>query len=379
MTAAGAGHLGGNGRRAPHVLVARLDNAGDVLLVGPAVRAVAAHAARVTMLCGPNGRAAAELLPGVDDVVVHRAPWIDPEPEPLSRQDTMALVDRLGALSVDQAVISTSFHQSPLPLALLLRLAGVPVVAATCEDYPGSLLDVRHRISDDVHEVIRALSLVAELGYRLPPGDDDRLRVRRQRMGDAGAAVPDGPYLVVHPGASVPARAWPPERYAALVDALVAAGHQVVVTGGPGERTLTALVAGGVRPGVTDLGGGTDLAQLAEVLAAAQTVVVANTGPAHLAAAVGTPVVSLFAPTVPAARWRPWRVSQVLLGVQDIACAGCRARRCPVEGHPCLDTVSVGEVLEAVESLLVEPGITADRPVPGHRRREDDEFEEVRP
>jgi ADP-heptose:LPS heptosyltransferase len=365
--------------RGRHVLVARVDNAGDVLLVGPAVRAVAAHSARVTMLCGPNGREAAELLPGVDEVMVHRAPWIDPEPEPLSRRDTMALVDRLSALSLDQAVIFTSFHQSPLPLALLLRLAGVPVVAATCEDYPGSLLDVRHRISDDVHEVVRALALVAELGYRLPPGDDDRLRVRRPPVSDGAAPVPDGPYLVVHPGASVPARAWPPERHRALVAALAEAGHQVVVTGGRDERSLTALVAGRDRPGVTDLGGGTDLARLAEVLSRAQAVVVANTGPAHLAAAVGTPVVSLFAPTVPATRWRPWGVPQVLLGAQDIGCAGCRARHCPVDGHPCLDTVSVREVMEAVESLVAGSSGAAARAMPGHRRTEDDELEEVRP
>ena len=61
------------------VLVARLDNLGDVLLAGPAVRAVRASGAEVTMLCGPNGRAAAELLPGVDEILEFRAPWIDPD------------------------------------------------------------------------------------------------------------------------------------------------------------------------------------------------------------------------------------------------------------------------------------------------------------
>ena len=65
-----------------HVLAVRLDNDGDVLLAGPAVRALAAGASRVTLLCGPRGRRAAELLPGVDDVIVWRAPWIDPEPDP---------------------------------------------------------------------------------------------------------------------------------------------------------------------------------------------------------------------------------------------------------------------------------------------------------
>ena len=335
----------------PHVLVARLDNDGDVLLSGPAVRAVAAGARKVTYLCGPRGRAAAELLPGVDDVVVHRAPWIDPDPDPVSPEATWGLVADLAERDIDQAVVLTSFHQSALPLALLLRLAGVPTVAAVSEDYPGSLLDVRHHADDDVHEVERSLSLVATLGYGLPPGDDGRLRVV-YRPGPP-PELEAGRYVVVHPGASVPARAWEPHACNALVGALVDDGRRVAVTGSADERDLTSYVAGG-RSGVVDLGGRTDLAGLAAVLAGADVVVVGNTGPAHLAAAVGTPVVSLFAPTVPAVRWRPWRVPHVLVGDQGIACAGCRARVCPVPGHPCIGAVPVAEVMAAVERLVTK-------------------------
>jgi ADP-heptose:LPS heptosyltransferase len=337
----------------PHVLVARQDSLGDVLLAGPAVRAVAAGAGRLTLLCGPRGRAAAELLPGVDQVLVAHAAWIDAEPDPVTRAGADALVDELAGLAVDQALVLTSFHQSPLPLALLLRMAGVPTIAAVSVDYPGSLLDVRHRVDDDLHEVERGLSLAATLGYRLPTGDDGRLRVRRP----APAPLPDlgpGPYVAVHPGCSVPARAWSPQRHAGLVAALAAAGRRVVVTGDRTERALTALVAGPPEdryPSVVDLGGQVDLAGLARVLAGASVVVVGNTGPAHLAAAVGTPVVSLFSPVVPAARWRPWGVPQVLLGDQGAACAGSRARTCPVPGHPCLDGVPVAEVVAAVDRL----------------------------
>ncbi|MCW3010890.1 MAG: glycosyl transferase, family 9, partial [Solirubrobacterales bacterium] len=134
---------------------------------------------------------------------------------------------------------------------------------------------------------------------------------------------------------------------AALVQALADAGRPVLVTGAPAERELTARVAGPPRPGVTDLGGGTSLGGLAEVLRAARAVVVPNTGPAHLAAAVGTPVVSLFAPTVPAVRWRPWAVPHELLNV-PVPCAGCRARTCPVAAHPCLEGVGVADVLAAL-------------------------------
>jgi ADP-heptose:LPS heptosyltransferase len=88
------------------------------------------------------------------------------------------------------------------------------------------------------------------------------------------------------------------------------------------------------------------------VLDAAAAVVVGNTGPAHLAAAVGTPVVSLFSPVVPAERWAPYGVPTVLLGDQSAPCRGTRARECPVPGHPCLASVSPADVVSAVEKLV---------------------------
>jgi ADP-heptose:LPS heptosyltransferase len=123
----------------------------------------------------------------------------------------------------------------------------------------------------------------------------------------------------------------------------------VLVTGGPAERDLTAAVAG--ARGV-DLGGSTSLAEMAALLDGAAAVVVGNTGPAHLAAAVGTPVVSLFAPVVPAARWAPYGVPTVLLGDQSAPCRNTRARECPVPGHPCLTSVSPADVVAAVEKVV---------------------------
>jgi ADP-heptose:LPS heptosyltransferase len=327
-----------------HVLAVRLDSIGDVLLAGPAIRALATGASEVTLLCGPRGRAAGELLPGVDRLVEFRAPWIDPEPEAVREGDVGALVDSLRELEPDEAVVFTSFHQSPLPTALVLRLAAIPRIAAISVDYPGSLLDVRHSVDEDLHEVERSVSLARAAGFA--PADDLGLAIRL----DARRESTD-PYVVVHPGASVPARAWRPELARDLVGALDAAGHRVCVTGGVDELPLTAFVSSGAT-GATDLGGRTTLEQLAHVIADASVVVCGNTGAAHLAAAVGTPVVSLYAPTVPAARWRPWGVPHVLLGDQTIACAGCRARRCPVAGHPCLSRVPVSDVVAAVELLV---------------------------
>ncbi|MFY1627795.1 HAD-IIIA family hydrolase [Micromonospora sp. WMMD735] len=343
-------------RRAGTVLVARSDSAGDVLVTGPAVRAVAAYAERVVLLCGPRGRAAAALLPGVDEIVEWPLPWIDGAPDPVDPQDIDRLTDRLRAVRADEAVVFTSFHQSPLPLALLLRLAGVPRVSAISDDYPGSLLDVRHRVPAGLPEPERALSLAAAAGFALPAGDDPRLRVRTDRVPPAPAGLGGPGYLVLHPGSAVPSRAVPPELAARIVRTLTAAGHRVAVTGGPDETALTARVAGDTG---LDLGGRTGLADLAGVLADAGALVVGNTGPAHLAAALGVPVVSLFAPTVPYGQWGPYRVPTVRLGDAAAPCRDTRATVCPVPGHPCLSAVEPGRVLDAVRLL----GVPADAPV----------------
>ncbi|MFI9387726.1 glycosyltransferase family 9 protein [Kutzneria sp. NPDC052558] len=331
------------------VLVVRLDSEGDVLVSGPAVRA-AAQGNDVTFLCGPGGKQAARMLPGVHDVLVWRCPWIDPTPSEVDNRDLAAVRRTLRRRGFDTALVLTSYHQSPLPMALLLRMAGVPWIAAVSEDYPGSLLDVRLRpgieVDEDLPEPERALTVARAAGFALGPDDDGRLSVRalpkRPRL------IGESPYVVVHPGASAPSRAWSPERCAQAVVELTRRGRKVVVTGGPDERALTARVAG--HCGV-DLGGRTTFPQLAATLAGAEAVVVGNTGPAHLAAAVGTPVVSLFSPVVPTRRWAPYRVPCVVLGDQTSPCRGTRARICPLAGHPCLNSVTAAEVADAVEAL----------------------------
>jgi histidinol-phosphate phosphatase family protein len=331
-------------RPGARVLAARTDSAGDVLVCGPAIRALAARAGHVTMLCGPKGRHATELLPGVDDIVEWSVPWIDADPSHVDGAATRYLIDEVRRRRVDEAVIFTSYHQSALPLALLLRLAGVGRIAAISDDYPGSLLDVRHRVPPGVPEPERALSLAAAAGYPLPADDLGGLLVRVP-------AQPRNGSVLVHPSASVPARACPPDRCAAIVQALARAGHRVLVTGGPSDRALTAQVAGDVA---VDLGGRTGLAELAGLIAGAGALVSGNTGPAHLAAAVGTPVVSLFAPTVPFGQWGPYRVPAVRLGDPLAGCRDTRATRCPIDGHPCLSTVDPAAVVAAVELLIQE-------------------------
>lgn len=333
-----------------HVLVARLDNLGDVVLAGPAVRAAAAGAGRVTVLCGPAGRAAGDLLPGVDEVIEWEAPWVPLQPPSVDAGAVADLVERLRAAAIDDALVLTSFHQSPLPLALLLRLAGVTRIAAVSVDHAGSLLDARLPYDDQAHEVTQGLAVAAALGYHLPAGDDASLRLRP--LPPVASPVGSDRYVVIHPGASVPARSLPPALLGPAVDELIGRGWAVVRTGTAAEAAGWPLAP---RPGLVDRAGRTTLAELAAVVAGADAVVCANTAAAHLAAATGTPVAWVFAPVVARRRWHPWRVPYRALGDQTIGCSGCRSRRCPLPGQPCLAPVTATAVADAVDLLVRRP------------------------
>jgi ADP-heptose:LPS heptosyltransferase len=358
-------------RRAPGgILAVRPDGLGDVLLTGPAVRALAAGGRAVSFLAGPAGTEAAALLPGVTRVLAEALPWIDPEPAAVERGQIRRVVRAVRRVRPAEAVIFTSFHQSPLPTALVLRMAGVGRVSAISEDYPGSLLDVRHQVDADIPEARRNLSLARAAGFRSPPGDPGTLALTGP-LPDTRSLTGGGRYIVLHPGASVPARRPSAARTAVLITALADAGYRVLVTGSADERELAGRDPAGRAhrvDRVVNLCGRTDLPRLASVLAGADVVVAPNTGAAHLAAAVGTPVVSLFAPVVPAARWSPYGVPAVLLGDQSAPCAGSRARACPVPGHPCLDGIEPVVVTAAVAALTrgVPSGTACGQPsVPG--------------
>ncbi|WP_378148045.1 glycosyltransferase family 9 protein [Cnuibacter sp. UC19_7] len=337
-------------------LIARLDSVGDVLLCGPAVRAVAASDGidEVWMLCSTIGAPAARLLPGVDRVLEWDCPWITANAPAVTPEVMADLRGLLAEARPDVAIILTSFHQSPLPLALELRLAGVPRIVGASVDFAGSLLDVRLKpgedFPEDQPEPVRALTIARSAGFDLPHGDTGGLRMGTDPRGEDLYASA-GPYVVVHPGASASARRWPTGHHEELVRLLAEDGVRCVVTGGPGERDLTARVAG--HDGV-DLGGDTELGVLADVIRRASVVVCGNTGPAHLASAVGTPVVSLFSPVVPPERWAPYGVPHLLLGDQRADCRGTRATECPVPGHPCLTSVTPSTVREAVLGLAPE-------------------------
>jgi ADP-heptose:LPS heptosyltransferase len=321
------------------VVVTRLDSAGDVLLAGPAIRAVS-QAADVTLLCSHVGLPAARLLPGIRTLTFD-APWVHGEPPPLRARELGRLLWRLRGF--DEGIILTSSFQSSLPMAMLMRLAGIGTITAISDHYPGSLIDNRVHVDYDVHELQRNLATVAAAGY---PGND-----AYELKALTPYPLPDRPYVVVHPGADAKSRAIEPALAQEAVAHLLSSGYDVVVTGSLTEKRLTAQVAGGVA---RDLGGRTTFAQLGYVLAHAEAVVAGNTGAGHLAASVGTPVVSLFAPVVPVHKWAPYGVRATILGDQHAACADTRARQCPVPGHPCMRSVTGTDIAAAVRGLTLE-------------------------
>jgi len=208
-------------------------------------------------------------------------------------------------------------------------------------------------------EVLRYLEVVGLVGAR--PGDPQPRLALTDADAQAARAVlgdePDAPVALLHPGASDPRRRWAAERFAAVGEALAARGVRVLVNGGPAERELVAEVAGAVEAGAEAVELGLD--RLPGVLAACDVVVSNDTGPLHLAAAVGAPTVGLFwGPNVVNSP-PPWRAGHRPLAAFDLACPACGAdgvrEGCEHEDSR-LGAIRADEVVAAAEDLLgLEP------------------------
>lgn len=350
-------------RAARRILVVRLDNLGDVLVTTPSIHALksALPEAEITLLASAAGAQAGRLNRDISDVIVHEAPWIDPWAKlPHDSAGEFALIDRIRSSGFDAAVIFTSFRQSPLPAAYLCYLAGVPLRLAASVDGPGSLLTTRHKhVESLTHEVNRGLGLVGAIG--VPPAETKlRLDVPdeiRQRIAAWRLALSDGssPFVVVHPGCSMPARTYPAEQYVEVVAAIVRElGATVVLTGVESERELVAGIAGRLpldaRGRVHQAAGELPFADFCALIDVADLVITNNTGPMHIASAMTTPVIALFALTNPVEQWGPWQTPHRVLN-HDVPCRICYSKICPHD-QECLRSVTANEVVDAARELL---------------------------
>ncbi len=347
-----------------NVLVVQLGHMGDVLLGTPAIRAIKRRAPdmRVTLLGSPSGAAAARYIPPIDDAIAYDAPWLGHS----GRGDLMdrRLLSALRKSRFDAAVILTRPGQNALPPALMCRLAGVPLRLAHSSESPHGLLTdwLPEPPSDGTgrapHEVQRQIDLVRCAGFHV---DDDRLVFRysaadvlnmRRKFAAAGADL-GRPFIVVHPGATAAARRYPPERFGLAAEAICCdSGCQAVFTGGRDEQALVARAQSQMRDGGVSLAGQLTLGELAALIAGAQVTVCNNGSPGHISAALGTPVVVLYALTH--AHATPWKVSARVLN-HDVPCRNCDHAVCPEHAHPCLMNVEAQAVARAASELIRVP------------------------
>jgi ADP-heptose:LPS heptosyltransferase len=158
------------------------------------------------------------------------------------------------------------------------------------------------------------------------------------------------PLAIVHPGSQLASRRWPPERFAAVADALAAAGLVVALTGSAGEAGLTRTVARAMHAPALDCAGLTTLWTLGAMVERAALVVCNDTGISHVAAALGTRSV-VVSSGGDVQRWSPADASRHRVLWHDVPCRPCAHAHCPI-GHPCALAVGVDDVRRAALQSL---------------------------
>ena len=352
---------------ARNILAVRLDNAGDAIMLGPALRAVKATSpdARITLLCTPAGAAAAALLPWVDDLIVWQPIWQDLGQPPLDPARELDLVNLLATRRFDAALIFTSFSQTPHVPGYVCYLAGIPLRAGESKEFGGATLTTELRgAPDDLHQVERNLRLVEELGFAAA---DRRLAVEVPAVAQAAVSSllgrsgldPSEAFVVLHPGASARSRRYPTERAGRVALGLVERGWQVLVTGVERERSVVEEVVR-AAPGAACLIGESSLPEYAAVVERAALVICGNTLPMHLADALGTPALVFYSGTDLEAQWRPrWTEARLLR--RPTSCHPCYRFDCPI-GLPCLDIPPEEVVAVAAEMLAKAGALRVTRP-----------------
>lgn len=345
------------------ILCVRLDTMGDVLMTTPAIRALkeSRPGRQITLLTSPAGASIARLVPEIDRVIEYDAPWLKATTPRHSSRPEYEIAQRLRQERFDAAVIFTVYSQNPLPTAFLCYLADIPLRLAHCHENPYQLLSdwtpdpEPHKIVR--HEVRRQLDLVASVGCR---ASSERLSLRvpesaRQQalaaLVEAGVGA-EQPWLLIHPGATAPSRRYSPQGFAQVARLLsLEGGYLPVFTGGPDEIELVEGIRRAAGVPTCSLAGRLDLAQLAALISLAPVLVANNTGPVHVAAALGTPVVDLYALTNP--QHTPWMTPSRVLN-HDVPCKYCYKSVCPQGHHNCLHLVTPQSVAQATHELLME-------------------------
>ena len=388
-------------QRAPRVLLIRPDHLGDLLMAAPAAQVLgdALQGATVDWLVGPWAADVVGRCGGPGEVLTVPFPGFTRQEKASALQPYRVLLGeaaRLRARRYDAVLVLRPDHWWG---ALLAAAAGIPrrfgYAVAECLPFLTDSLPLptgRQQHAVLTNQALARLAAVRLSGEAVPktirnpqyPVDDaDRawacawLAAQAVHTGDgrvhgASQRVDRGPLGVLHPGSGAILKNWPAERWADVIRALRAeTGARIVLTGGPAERELVASVAAHLDPSPPVLAGATTFGQLAALFAAADLVLGGDSGPLHLAAAVGTPTVRVYGPT-DLAEFGPWPPGpqHVALAV-NLSCQPCRALVNPpcgaVERPACLDAITPNAVVVAALRALATSALDSgsartDRP-----------------
>jgi lipopolysaccharide heptosyltransferase II len=354
---------------ARRTLCVRLDTLGDILMTSPALRALkeSVPSRSISLLTSSAGREIAALIPEIQETIVYDSPWMKATAPRADSRPEYEMAERLRAARFDAAVIFTVYSQSPLPSALLCYLADIPLRLAHCRENPYQLLSdwVPEPEPDRIvrHEVRRQLDLVQTVGcstrderlsLAVPPEARSTIDLLLRGLGLGRG----GRWMVIHPGASAPSRRYSPQGFAEAARTLAGEGYKVIFTGTNGESELVREIQEMMGVSSLSLAGKLRLAEMAALLERTPLLISNNTGPAHMAAALKTPVVDLYALTNP--QHTPWAVAHRVL-YHDVPCKYCYKSVCPEGHHNCLNLVRPEQVVTAARELLAETSGPAGR------------------
>lgn len=358
------------------VLAIRLDTIGDVIMTTPALAAMAEGGARVTLLTSSFAMSLAPMMPYVAEFVALDAPWMKPAERHLQPSgEHLRTLDRLRRRRFDLAVVFTVSTQDPSCAAYLSYLAGAVRTAAHVRDRLYGLVTDPVPDTDGFpparHEVDRQLDLVGSLGF---PARDRRLRLTPPPPGPRVRAILERvegtPWCLVHPGATAPSRRYPDKEWARTIDLLERFGTRVVLCGGKQDRVRCEEISSSCEREPVRADARLPLPELAALTAAAPVAATCNSAAAHIAAAVGTPVVTLYAGTNP--QHTPWSGASTVLR-RHTDCTWCLSSACRRARPVCIASIPPSTVAEAVmaraQGAEALPARAQDAPLPGERAR----------
>jgi ADP-heptose:LPS heptosyltransferase len=347
------------------VLCIRLDNMGDVIMSGPAFRALKESLmCSITLLTSPAGARMSRCMDEVDEAIVYEAPWVKNNQED-DAIGCMELIEELVERRFDAAVIFTVYSQSALPAAMLAMMAGIPLRLGYCRENPYGLLTDwvpdKEPYSLLRHQVERDLALAACVGAKT---EDDRLRFQvpssakeavRIKLRLAGVAVNE-PFLLLHPGVSEEKRMYPLSLWGQTGFLLAQrTRNKIVITGSKEEITMARNLAEAIGSNAISLAGELSVEEFVAVVELANAVITVNTATAHIAAACSTPVVVLYALTNP--QHTPWRA---IARVLPFAVPESLRSKNEVVGYvsermmQAMDYPSAEDVVSALEEVLID-------------------------